>query len=40
MRGPGIHAPDHSLVRLPAVRSPWRREILDNMTQHPHAHLF
>ncbi|MEF2528259.1 MULTISPECIES: hypothetical protein [Streptomyces] len=30
----------HTLVRLPAVRSPWLREILDNLTPHMHAGLF
>jgi hypothetical protein len=30
----------HTLVRLPAVRSPWLREILENLTQHMHAGLF
>ncbi|GAA1369825.1 hypothetical protein GCM10009612_58590 [Streptomyces beijiangensis] len=29
----------HTLVRLPAVRSPWLREILENLTQH-RARLF
>lgn len=26
----------HTLVRLPAVRNPWLREIVDNLTQHLH----
>ncbi|MFJ4918414.1 hypothetical protein [Streptomyces sp. NPDC088725] len=30
----------HTLVRLPAVRSPWLREILDNLTHHIQAGLF
>ncbi|MFF9179269.1 hypothetical protein [Streptomyces sp. NPDC014793] len=30
----------HTLVRLPAVRSPWLREILENLTQRRHARLF
>lgn len=30
----------HTLVRLPAVRSPWLREILENLTQHMRAGLF
>ncbi|MEU2736963.1 hypothetical protein ABZ656_16470 [Streptomyces sp. NPDC007095] len=30
----------HTLVRLPAVRSPWLREILENLTQHMRACLF
>ncbi|MYT18366.1 hypothetical protein YWIDRAFT_08070 [Streptomyces sp. SceaMP-e96] len=30
----------HTLVRLPAVRSPWLREILDNLTQHMRTGLF
>ncbi|MEU9305790.1 hypothetical protein [Streptomyces sp. NPDC048269] len=30
----------HTLVRLPAVRSPWLREILDNLTQHMRAGYF
>lgn len=30
----------HTLVRLPAVRSPWLREILENLTQHMRARLF
>ncbi|MFB7534412.1 hypothetical protein ACFC0C_40660 [Streptomyces sp. NPDC056178] len=30
----------HTLVRLPAVRSPWLREILGNFTQHMRARLF
>ncbi|MEU7029209.1 hypothetical protein AB0A60_21290 [Streptomyces sp. NPDC046275] len=29
-----------TLVRLPAVRSPWLREILDNLTHHQQARLF
>ncbi|WP_330334409.1 hypothetical protein OHS33_34770 [Streptomyces sp. NBC_00536] len=30
----------HTLVRLPAVRSPWLREILENLTDHTRAGLF
>ncbi|MEV5879676.1 hypothetical protein AB0L75_36765 [Streptomyces sp. NPDC052101] len=30
----------HTLVRLPAVRSPWLREILDNLTQHMRTRIF
>ncbi|MEU2391407.1 hypothetical protein [Streptomyces sp. NPDC007369] len=30
----------HTLVRLPSVRSPWLREILDNLTQHMRAGFF
>ncbi|MGW9433448.1 hypothetical protein ACWHA1_36720 [Streptomyces decoyicus] len=30
----------HTLVRLPAVRSPWLREILENLTPHMRARLF
>ncbi|NEA59773.1 hypothetical protein G3I60_37860 [Streptomyces sp. SID13666] len=30
----------HTLVRLPAVRSPWLREIVDNLTQDMRARLF
>ncbi|MFF8835898.1 hypothetical protein [Streptomyces sp. NPDC015130] len=30
----------HTLVRLPAVRSPWLREILENLTHHIHTGLF
>ncbi|MBT2511477.1 hypothetical protein J7I98_37915 [Streptomyces sp. ISL-98] len=30
----------HALVRLPAVRSPWLREILENFTQHMRTGLF
>ncbi|MEW2396771.1 hypothetical protein [Streptomyces sp. NPDC046862] len=30
----------HTLARLPAVRSPWLREILENLTQHMRARLF
>ncbi|MER7758026.1 hypothetical protein [Kitasatospora sp. NPDC097643] len=30
----------HTLVRLPAVRSPWLREILENLTPHMRAGLF
>ncbi|MFJ8196909.1 hypothetical protein [Streptomyces sp. NPDC096152] len=30
----------HTLVRLPAVGSPWLREILENLTRHKHARLF
>ena len=30
----------HALVRLPAVRGPWLREILENLTQHMRAGLF
>ncbi|GAA0441708.1 hypothetical protein ABZ951_02780 [Streptomyces sp. NPDC046215] len=30
----------HALARLPAVRSPWLREILENLTQHMRARLF
>ncbi|MET9677763.1 hypothetical protein ABZY68_32435 [Streptomyces sp. NPDC006482] len=30
----------HALVRLPAVRSPWLREILENVTQHRWVGLF
>ncbi|MEV7864671.1 hypothetical protein AB0P17_00870 [Streptomyces sp. NPDC088124] len=30
----------HTLVRLPAVRSPWLREILENLTHHMRAGLF
>ncbi|MEU3355139.1 hypothetical protein [Streptomyces sp. NPDC037389] len=30
----------HTLVRLSAARSPWLREILENLTQHMHTHLF
>ncbi|MGI5447917.1 hypothetical protein ACQEVM_19575 [Streptomyces sp. CA-243310] len=30
----------HTLVRLPAVRSPWLREILENLTHHVRAGLF
>ncbi|MCJ0873466.1 hypothetical protein [Streptomyces sp. AP-93] len=30
----------HTLARLPAVRSPWLREILANVTHHKHAALF
>ncbi|MFC9246204.1 hypothetical protein ACFT7S_20045 [Streptomyces sp. NPDC057136] len=30
----------HTLVRLPAVRSPWLREILENLMQHMRARLF
>lgn len=30
----------HTLVRLPDVRSPWLREILDNLTQHVRAGYF
>ncbi|GGT72917.1 hypothetical protein GCM10010272_15220 [Streptomyces lateritius] len=29
-----------TLVRLPTVRSPWLREILENLTQHVRAGLF
>jgi len=35
---PGIFA--HTLVRLPAARAPWLREILENLTQHMHARIF
>ncbi|WP_327351801.1 hypothetical protein [Streptomyces sp. NBC_01304] len=31
---------EHTLVRLPAIRSPWLREILENLTQHMRARLF
>ncbi|MEU1519424.1 hypothetical protein ABZ490_46125 [Streptomyces sp. NPDC005811] len=31
---------EHTLVRLPAARSPWLREILENLTQHMRAGLF
>ncbi|MFD5191303.1 hypothetical protein ACFWMU_24695 [Streptomyces sp. NPDC058357] len=31
---------EHTLIRLPAVRIPWLREILDNLTQHMRAGLF
>ncbi|MGW4568205.1 hypothetical protein ACWEN3_39550, partial [Streptomyces sp. NPDC004561] len=30
----------HTLVRLPAVRSPWLREILENLTEHMRNFLF
>ncbi|MET9387900.1 hypothetical protein ABZY09_44660 [Streptomyces sp. NPDC002928] len=30
----------HTLARLPAVRTPWLREILENLTQHIHARIF
>ncbi|GAA2586959.1 hypothetical protein [Streptomyces tubercidicus] len=30
----------HAPVRLLAVRSPWLREMLDNLTQHMRAGLF
>ncbi|MFG3531904.1 hypothetical protein ACGF8B_34985 [Streptomyces sp. NPDC047917] len=30
----------HTLVRMPAVRSPWLREILQNLTQHIRAGIF
>ncbi|MFD1659168.1 hypothetical protein ACFSL4_13340 [Streptomyces caeni] len=30
----------HTLARLAAVRSPWLREILENLTQHMHTRLF
>ncbi|MFJ9417969.1 hypothetical protein ACIRPT_28005 [Streptomyces sp. NPDC101227] len=30
----------HTLVRLPAVRSPWLREILESLTHHMRARLF
>jgi hypothetical protein len=30
----------HALVRLPAVRSPWLRRILENLTQHAKAGFF
>jgi hypothetical protein len=30
----------HTLVRLPAVSSPWLREILDNLTHHVRTGLF
>ncbi|MET9254548.1 hypothetical protein [Streptomyces sp. NPDC003717] len=30
----------HTLVRLPAVRSPWLREVLDNLTYHMRAGIF
>lgn len=30
----------HTLARLPAVRNPWLREILENLTQHMRARLF
>lgn len=30
----------HTLARLPAVRSPWLREILQNLTQHMRAGVF
>jgi hypothetical protein len=30
----------HTLVRLPAVRSPWMRTILENLTQATSAGLF
>jgi hypothetical protein len=30
----------HTLVRLPAVRSPWLRTILENLTQSTSAGLF
>ncbi|MGW3115493.1 hypothetical protein [Streptomyces sp. NPDC001091] len=30
----------HTLTRLPASRSPWLREILDNLTQHIHTGVF
>ena len=30
----------HTLVRLPAVRSPSLREILDNLTQHMRTSIF
>ncbi|MFE3886404.1 hypothetical protein ACFXPQ_26440 [Streptomyces lydicus] len=30
----------HAPVRLPAVRSPWLREMLDNLIQHMRAGLF
>ncbi|MFH9953836.1 hypothetical protein ACH4OX_06420 [Streptomyces roseolus] len=30
----------HTLVRLPAVRSPWLREILENLTDHMRVGLF
>ncbi|ANS70423.1 hypothetical protein SLINC_8199 [Streptomyces lincolnensis] len=30
----------HTLVQLAAVRSPWLREILENLTQHMRAQLF
>lgn len=30
----------HTLVRLPAVRSPWLREILDNLAQHMRTSIF
>ncbi|MFJ8747501.1 hypothetical protein ACIRL2_50265 [Embleya sp. NPDC127516] len=35
---PGIFR--HALVRLPEVRSPWLREILDNLTHHMQTGLF
>lgn len=46
--GPRPHHPfradpgtfQHTLVRLPAVRSPWLREILENLTHHMRAGLF
>lgn len=36
--GPGAF--QHTLVRLPVVRSPWLREILENLTQHMRTRLF
>lgn len=30
----------HTLARLPAVRSPWLRKILENLTQHERARIF
>ncbi|MFD8978488.1 hypothetical protein [Streptomyces sp. NPDC059564] len=35
---PGVF--QHTLVRLPAVRSQWLREILENLTQHMRAGIF
>ncbi|MFJ9648345.1 hypothetical protein [Streptomyces sp. NPDC101206] len=35
---PGVF--HHTLARLPAVRSPWLREILENLTHHMRAGLF
>ncbi|WP_438828689.1 hypothetical protein [Streptomyces klenkii] len=34
------YAFQHTLVRLPAVRSPWLREILENLTHHMRAGIF
>ncbi|MDQ0604989.1 hypothetical protein QF037_009334 [Streptomyces canus] len=31
---------EHTLVRLPAARAPWLREILENLTQHMQAGIF